>query len=78
MKPIDQLLLDIALSICAAGFLVAGAITAPGAGWILFAIGVLLYALLRIVTALHELVPGGFGNPTGGVIEADLSNARGG
>lgn len=61
MKPIDQLVLDIALALCAMAFCMVGSITGPGLGWMLFALGVLLYALLRVLAALHRLVPGGFG-----------------
>jgi hypothetical protein len=60
MKPIDQLILDIALALCATGFLVVASITGPGLGWFLFALGVVLYALLRVLCGLHVLVPGGF------------------
>lgn len=60
MKPIDQLVLDIALAMCATGFVALGSITGPGLGWMLFAVAVLLYALLRVLCALHHLVPGGF------------------
>lgn len=69
MKPIDQLVLDIALSLCAMGFCMVGFITGPGLGWVLFAMAVLLYALSRVLCALHQLVPGGFGFDEDGVIE---------
>ena len=68
MKPIDQLVLDIALALCAMAFCMVGFITGPGTGWMLFALGVLLYALLRVAVALHQLVPGGFGFDDGGVV----------
>ncbi len=68
MKPIDQLVLDIALALCATGFLMVAIITGPGLGWMLFTVAVLLYAVLRVLAALHRLVPGGFRFAEGGIV----------